>query len=477
MAAVPNQIMLITYPDSLGGNLSALQTALSTWFIGAAGSLHILPFFPSNGDRGFSPITYDRVEAAFGNFADIEALSRQYFLLCDFMVNHISSQSAEFLDYVQNGDASAYAEMFIDYDAFFEGGSQPEELSRLYRRSDKPLYVPVRFADGTVKNLWCSFSNNQIDIDTNRAVTRRYLMDNLRNLHRHGLSMVRLDAYGYITKIRGTNCFFVEPDIWDLIQDLERMLGNMGMTLLPEVHDRYETALKIAQRGYYTYDFVLPLLMLHSIYSASGKEMKHWFAICPENQFTVLDTHDGIGVYDADGILSREQAAEVIQWIEPNLSYTFKPMDMSRRKHYKSYQLYCTYYSALNEDDEAYLMARAIQFFAPGIPQVYYVGMLAGANDLSFVLGEDHRFINRHNYTIEELAEEVRRPVVQRLMEMMRLRNTHPGFSGKLQIMDSPDHLIHLVREHEGKKVELLADLKQRSFELQFSDKSSMVIF
>lgn len=475
--SIPNQIMLITYPDSLGGHLGALRTTLSTWFEGAAGSLHILPFFPSSGDRGFSPITYDRVEPAFGSFHDIEALSQQYFLMCDFMVNHISSQSAEFLDYVHKGKASAYAEMFIDYDAFFQGSPQPEELSKLYRRSDKPLHVSVQLADGMVRNLWCSFSNNQIDIDTNQAVTRAYLAENLRCLHKHGLSMVRLDAYGYITKVRGTSCFFVEPQVWGLIEDLNRTLDSMGMTLLPEVHDRYETALKIARRGHFTYDFVLPLLILHSIYSASSKEMKRWFAICPENQFTVLDTHDGIGVYDADGIVSGEQAAEVIRRIEPNLSYSYKPLDMSRRKHFKSYQLYCTYFSALNEDDEAYLMARAIQFFAPGIPQVYYVGMLAGSNDLSFVAGEDHRFINRHNYTIDELAKEAHRPAVQRLLAMMRLRNTHPGFSGKLQVLDSPDHLVHLLRKHEGDKVELTADLQQRTFELRYSDKGSMVCF
>lgn len=48
------------------------------------------------------------------------------------------------------------------------------------------------------------------------------------------------------------------------------------------------------------------------------------------------------------------------------------------------YQINCSYYSALGNDDDSYLLARAVQFFAPGIPQVYYVGLLAGKMILNF---------------------------------------------------------------------------------------------
>ena len=467
MRKIPNQAMLITYPDSLGGNLKALREVMDTSLRGAAGSIHILPFFPSSGDRGFSPVTYDLVDPAFGDWQDIAALARDHTLMCDMMVNHISRQSAEFQDFLQKGDNSPYAKMFFDYEAFFGGEPGPEELARLYRRSDRPLYQEIALPDGTVRKLWRSFSDEQIDLDTDQPVTRDYIMRNLAQLGERGISIVRMDAYGYITKVRGTNCFFVEPQIWDLISAMEDMLSQRNMTLLPEVHDRYEIALKISRHGYYTYDFVLPMLVLHTLFTGSGRELRRWLEICPRNQFTVLDTHDGVGVYDADGILSPEQEQAVIRRTEPRLSYSYKPMDMSKAK-YRSYQLYATYYSMLDEDDEAYALARAIQLFAPGIPQVYYNGLLCAVNDLSFDPA-DPRSINRPNYTVNEVHDAVQKPLVQRILAMLRLRNTHPAFDGELVIGQTPDDRLTLTREYKGERVCLDADLRTHRFEIRYT--------
>lgn len=472
-----NQIMLITYPDSMGGDLSALEQSLRTIFPGVAGNIHILPFFPSSGDRGFAPLNYKVVAPQFGDWADIRRLAQDYGLMCDFMVNHISNQSREFQDYMENGKDSPYASMFIDYDAFFGGNPSQEELAKLYRRNDLPLYVEVTPKGLGTQKLWCTFARDQIDMDTNAPVTREYLTDNLMWLADQGVRYVRLDAYGYITKVRGTNCFFVEPQVWDLIRDLNSRVSAKNIQLLPEVHAPYETALKIANKGYTTYDFVLPLLMLHTIFSGSAAQLKHWLSICPKNQFTVLDTHDGIGVYDAHSIVSDEQAQAVIARIEHNLSYAYKPLDPSRKKHFRSYQLYCTYFSALDENEDAYLMARAIQFFAPGIPQVYYIGMLAGSNDVSFVHQEDHRAINRRNYSMAELAQEAKRPVVQRLCDLMRLRNTHPAFSGDLQITDSLDHVLKLSRINGADEAHLVCDLREGTFTLTHTQDGKLVNF
>lgn len=472
MKDIPNQIMLITYPDSLGGDLPGLRRALARHFDGAVGSLHILPFFPSSGDRGFSPTTYEQVDPAFGGWEDIKALARTYPLMCDMMVNHISRHSREFEDFQRKGAESPYADMFLDYERFFGGEPSPQEMAKLYRRSDKPLYVDEPVAGGR-RRLWCTFSSEQLDLNTDSPVTRAYLARSLRALGERGVSLVRMDAYGYITKVRGTNCFFVEPKIWELIGELDGQLARQGMTLLPEVHDSYETALKIAAHGYYTYDFVLPLLTLHTLLTADARAMKRWFSICPRRQFTVLDTHDGVGVFDADGIVSREQAEEVIRRIEPRLSYAYKPLDPSRRKNWRSYQLYGTYYSMLGEDDALYLLARAIQFFAPGIPQVYYVGMLAGRNDLSFP-EDDHRFINRHNYPEAEIEAQTRRDIVQRLLSLMRLRNRHPAFGGELEVLPSPDDALFLRRRSGGEEATLKVDLTRRSFELRYSENGRM---
>ena len=468
MRKVQNKVMLITYPDGLGGDLKALRRVLDGPLAGAVGSVHILPFFPSSGDRGFSPITYDRVEPAFGDWGDIEALAAEYTLMCDMMVNHISRRSDEFQDFLKHGRASRFAPMFFDYEAFFGGEPSAEELAKLYRRNDKPLYQEVRMPDGEVRKLWRSFSEEQLDLDTSHPVTRDYIMRTLDGLGQHGITVVRMDAYGYITKVRGTNCFFVEPQVWDLIRVMEDRLSRRSMTLLPEVHDRYETALNISRHGYYTYDFVLPMLTLHTLLTGSAREMKHWFSICPRDQFTVLDTHDGVGVHDADGILTEAQEQEVIRRVEPHLSYSYKPMDMSRAK-YKSYQLYGAYYALLDEDDDAYLLARAIQLFAPGIPQVYYNGLLCGGNDLDFDPA-DPRSINRQNYSEAAVEAMAQRPVVRRLLDMLRLRNTHPAFDGPLEIGDTPDSRLVLTRRAGEDYVCLDARLDTGRFEIAYTD-------
>ena len=476
MRTLTKKIMLITYPDSMGGNLKSLKYTLDELMPGVFGSIHILPFFPSSGDRGFAPTTYDTVEPAFGSWNDIEALSGEYMLMCDMMVNHISRRSAEFRNYLEKGEKSEYADMFFDYLAFFGGEPSDEDLALIYKRSDKPLYQEIELPGGVKKKLWCSFSSEQIDLDTNAQTTRDYIMRNLSSLAGHGITAVRMDAYGYITKVRGTNCFFVEPEVWDLITAMGELLDKQGMILLPEVHDRYETALRISARGYYTYDFVLPLTVLHTLFSGSGAALKKWLSIAPETQFTVLDTHDGIGVYDADGIVNEAAADEVIRRAEPNLSYSHKPMDMSKAKYRKSYQLYGTYYSILEENDDAYLLARAIQFFAPGIPQVYYVGALAGRNDLDFDPA-DHRNINRHNYNLTELKAELERPVVQRLHDMMRLRNEHPAFDGKLEIAETEDTRLLLTRVNGEHRAVLDADLLSKRFTITYSGKDGIMVF
>ena len=94
----------------------------------------------------------------------------------------------------------------------------------------------------------------------------------------------------------------------------------------------------------------------------------------------------------------------------------------------------CTFYDALGRRDGEYLIARAIQCFVPGVPQVYYVGLLAGGNDIELLrrtgVGRD---INRHHYTAGELEQQLKRPVVRSLLALLRLRNTHAAFHGSFR--------------------------------------------
>jgi hypothetical protein len=128
------------------------------------------------------------------------------------------------------------------------------------------------------------------------------------------------------------------------------------------------------------------------------------------------------------------------------------------------HQIRCSYYSALGEDDDAYVAARSLQLFVPGVPQVYYAGLLAGKNDGEAVrrTGEG-REINRHNYGPAEVRESLGRDVVQRLVRLIRLRNEHPAFGGVFRILPARDAEIRLSWQKEDAAVTLTVNLAART--------------
>lgn len=468
---VSNKIMLITYPDSMGGNLESLNHVLDKYFKGAVGGVHILPFFPSSGDRGFSPLTYDMVEPAFGDWSHIGELSKNYYLMCDMMVNHVSKRSKEFLDYLERGEESPYKDMFLDYAEFWgEGRPNEHDIEILYRRKDgEPCQEFVR-KDGKKVNLWCTFTQEQIDLDIRKEATKSYLKDSVNFLASKGINVIRLDALGYVIKKRDTSCFMVEPDIWDFIKEVTSMAGDKAW-LLPEIHDTWQTAMKLEEHDVWSYDFVLPFLLLHALYTGETHKLKGWLDVAPRTQFTVLDTHDGIGVYDAFDWVNEKEADELITKMEDRLSYHYKQLNPEKKRFKKAYQLYATYFSALHENEQAYLMARAVQFFAPGIPQVYYVGLLAGENDYDALeQNDDHRSINRHNYSVSELEACAEKEVVKKLTALMRFRNTCEAFDGDLMVTESADGMLKMVRIGTKERAELLCDFKTYEFSIQYTE-------
>ncbi|WP_301185463.1 alpha-amylase family glycosyl hydrolase, partial [Faecalibaculum rodentium] len=152
-----NRVMLITYADSLGADLKELKTALDTWYDKAVGGVHILPFFPSGADRGFSPKTYEMVDPAFGSFADVEAIGEDRWLMFDFMVNHISAQSEYYRDFLEKKDDSDWSDFFIRYSKFWPGGAPTQEqVDAIYKRKPRAPYIEAHFADGTEDKVWCT---------------------------------------------------------------------------------------------------------------------------------------------------------------------------------------------------------------------------------------------------------------------------------------------------------------------------------
>jgi sucrose phosphorylase len=457
--------MLITYSDSLGRNISDMHRILKKYFGCTIGGIHLLPFFPSSGDRGFAPITYREVDKAFGDWNDIAALSEDYYLMVDYMINHISAQSEYYKNFLTKKDDSPYKDLFIRYKCFWqEGEPTDEQIKRIYKRKPRSPSVKACFSDGSIEDVWCTFDEEQIDINCYSETGKIFLKENLEYLARRGIAIIRLDAFAYATKKRDTNCFFVEPDVWNLLNDSEQILKPFDVAILPEIHEHYMIQLKIAKRGYYVYDFALPMLLIHALYYGQAKYLKNWLSICPRKQFTTLDTHDGIGVVDAKDLIPDMEIEKTREDIFRFGSNVKKNYSTSMYNNLDVYQVNCTYYSALGEDDDAYLIARAVQFFAPGIPQVYYVGMLAGRNDIKLMkktkVGRD---INRHYYTEDKIIEEVKRPVVQKLLHLMEFRNTCAAFNGSFEMLECSENELH-IRRMCGEEIAVLkVNFKKRT--------------
>ncbi|MEX1377251.1 MAG: sucrose phosphorylase [Eubacteriales bacterium] len=481
MKKIENKVMLITYANSMGKNLQELDNVLDKHFDGVFGGVHILPFFPSSGDRGFAVINYDIVEPSFGTWEDIDTLSDKYYLMADFMLNHVSIRCNEFKDYMKNGDQSPYRDMFIHWDEFWPNGEPTEEeMEALYRRKMKGPYLEFTRDDGKVVKLWNTFFEEQIDIDPYSKATQEYYERNLGRIADH-VPLIRFDAFAYASKKPGTSCFFVEPEIWEVLEIGMKPLNAKGTEMLPEIHENYHIQLKMAEHGYWVYDFALPMLMLHGLMTGRTDRLINWLNICPHKQFTTLDTHDGIGVVDVAGLLTddeidvvRDKVDEITADAKPFIKIPGGMIKTSGKKA-RLYQLGCTYYSALSCDDDAYLLSRIVQFYTPGIPQVYYVGLLAGENDIDALKrGEEGRSINRHVYSLDEIEQTVEKPMLQKMYDIMRFRNEYPAFNGDIIIgKDKKDGKLEITWKKDEYFTTLKADFKTKKYIITYYDKEA----
>lgn len=464
---IQNKTMLITYSDSLGNNLKDLYENLEEHFGDAIGGVHLLPFFPSTGDRGFAPVDYDEVDSAFGDWEDVKRLGEKYYLMFDFMINHISRQSKYYKDYQEKHEASEFKDLFLNWDKFWpENRPTQADVDLIYKRKDRAPKQEILFADGSVEHLWNTFGEEQIDLDVTKEVTMAFIRKTIQHLASNGCDLIRLDAFAYAVKKLDTNDFFVEPDIWSLLDKVRDIAAEYGTELLPEIHEHYSIQFKIADHDYYVYDFALPMVTLYTLYSSRTEHLAKWLKMSPMKQFTTLDTHDGIGVVDVKDILTDEEidyASNELYKVGANVKRKYSSAEYN---NLDIYQINSTYYSALGDDDVKYFLARLIQAFAPGIPQVYYVGLLAGKNDLKLLEEtKEGRNINRHYYSNEEIAEEVQRPVVKSLLNLFSFRNQSEAFDleGTIDVETPTAYSIVIKRQNKDKSVTAVAEIDLQS--------------
>jgi len=450
MDSMKNQVQLITYADRLGGgNIRALHQLLNGPLAGLFGGVHILPFYyPRNGtDAGFDPIDHTMVDPSLGNWADVKALGQDMDLIADLIVNHVSAQSPQFLDYSEKGAASAFNGLFLTMGSVFPHGATEADLLSIYRPRPGLPFRSVTLKNGQKSLLWTTFTSQQLDIDVTHPQGQAYLQTVMKMLSENGVHMMRLDAVGFAIKKAGSSCFMI-PETFAFIDALKQRGKTLGIEVLVEIHSYYRKQIEVASQVDRVYDFALPPLVLHAIFTRSAVYLKQWLEISPRNAITVLDTHDGIGMIDvgADsanplvnpGLIPQVELDVLVEQIHINSNGQSRQATGLAASNLDLYQINCTFYDALGRKDSDYLLARAIQFFAPGVPQVYYMGLLAGENDMVLLaksgVGRD---INRHFYTSEEVEQAIQRPVVQSLFELIRFRNQHPAFNGTFSLPET----------------------------------------
>lgn len=312
----------------------------------------------------------------------------------------------------------------------------------------------------------------QMDLNIESPLVWEFYEDTLEKLRTYGASVVRLDAFAYAHKEVGQRNFFNEPGTWDILGRLNDIASSKGLSLLPEIHSKYHEKIheKISEQGYMTYDFFLPGLLIDALERGNNEALLRWIDdIVTKNIKTVnmLGCHDGIPLLDLKGLLDDQQIQSLIDTVVARGGFV---KDLHGKKNIY-YQVNATYYSALGENSSKLLLARAIQMFMPGKPQIWYLDLFAGKNDHEAVAragAGGHKEINRTNLSLDDVLTCLEEDVVLKQLDLIRLRNEHPafGFEASLRVDAPAPHLINLTWTNNGATITLKANLQEVTYEI-----------
>lgn len=492
-------IFLITYPDSFKEEATPTLTTLNKFLEAHLNSVingvHILPFYPFSSDRGFSIIDYNQVKQEFGKWTDIEKIGRNYRLMVDLVLNHLSVEHEWFQKFLA-GDPK-YENYFI----WFEKGNIPhEDLKKVIRSRTTPLVTPFKTAKGE-RYVWTTYSvgdsTDQIDLNYQNPEVLIEIVKIFLNLLKEGVTIFRFDGASGIWKQLGTSCRHL-PQTHTIIKLFRQILDEVcpSAIIITEV-----TTGSLSENINYfgdgrdeaniVYNFSLAPLVLQSYYSASVKHLNEWQdSVNPGKNtntfFNILDIHDGINIHSAKSFLNDSELEVLFTNVaERGGKFSYR-LWSDGQKTVK--EMHITWWSALNgKGDESFelqmqkfITSRAIAMSIKGIPAIYYLSLFGKENDISAFAKTKHgRDINRtslsYGQTNRDLSQKGSRDarIFYGLHELINRRKQlsafHPNAPQKILLLD--DRVFSVLRG-EGKDCVLaLHNLSSAKIELKYLER------
>ena len=406
-------VVLITYADMVKSGcdkqsaLSSLKDFCTARLKGAVSAIHILPFYPWTSDDGFSVVDYREVCADYGTWEDVCKLGEEFELMFDLVLNHCSSKSPWFKEYVSG------VEPGLNY--IMEGDPETD-LSMVVRPRSSPLLTPYQTRKGK-RHVWTTFSADQVDLDWTSPDLLFEFLDIILYYVSIGCKILRLDAVAFLWKKIGTNCLHL-PETHQIIKLIRNFLEVVApdVVILTETNVPHKENISYFGKGdeaHAVYQFSLPPLLLHGLLRGSSEYLTKWAANlapppkgCHFLNFTA--SHDGVGVRPLEGILSQNEIVALANEIRKKGG--FVSMRRMEDGSESPYELNSTYYSALSDpDNEEQGMARfqcsqAVALAMKGIPAVYFHSLCGTPNDLEgYNKTKRNRTVNRKKWDQDQL--------------------------------------------------------------------------
>lgn len=481
-------VFLICYGDSIKGNenksLENLKYFSDNYLNGHINNIHILPFFPYSSDDGFSVIDYYKVDPDFGDWNDIEKLNKNFNLMFDGVINHISSKSEWFKGYL-NGNKK--------YENFFIEAEESEELKKVVRPRAKPLLHEYDSVNG-MKKVWTTFSRDQIDLNYQSKDLLLEIIDLLLFYVVKGSRFIRLDAIGYLWKKIGTTCIHLE-ETHKMIQLFRDILDATAPStvLITETNVPHEENISYFGNGnneaQMVYQFPLPPLVLHGIHNGNGEYLSDWAKKLELQSnkttfFNFLASHDGVGLMPAKGILPESEIEGIVERVKNNGGLVSYKHNSDGSK--SPYELNVNYYDALIDQDEnrkesidKFLLSQSILLTIIGTPAIYIHSLLGSRNYTDGVKETGrNRTINREKLVLEELISEIeeddslRNIIFNKYISLIDTRKQEKAFhpNADMEVLEIDKRIFAYIRENDNEKILVVNNLSKEEFEFSLPE-------